>query len=63
MDPQCPQPHYGCNVVVAWPARHWQSSRYTSAFGLTGGYVWITYLLQLKSEVLHSSSRDWVYCV
>lgn len=35
----------------------------TSAFGLTDGWVWITFLPQLKSEGWRRSARDWVYYV
>lgn len=62
-------PNLIMDAMWLWPSwqRLWQRAgvciRDTTAFVLTGGWVWIKFLPQLKSEALHSNSRDCLYCV
>lgn len=65
-DMQFPVIHIGCKSPgVNDTGREWACvlTPYTTAFGLAHEWVWITYLPQLKSEVVHINGHDGVQYV
>lgn len=63
MDMQFPVIHIGCKSHGTDDTSREQAhvlTPYTTTFGLADGWVWITYVLQLKSEVVQINGPDGV---